>query len=71
MNENVDGNIYALNKHLEEQEKAERDFEFFEDDTMEHFKEINRLIDLVNSCAEDYPALELDEHIKETISSMI
>ena len=71
MNENVDGNLHALDKHLKEEEYSERALENFQDDIQKLVKEVEVAIIRMNEIAETYTGFDFNDEIREQIEQFL
>ena len=67
----VDGNTYALNKHLDEIDEAEKAQEHFESSIQDELKAIDDAVGSIRNIAENYEGYDFSDLIKEIIEEYI
>lgn len=66
-----DGNIYALNKYLAEQERAEKHYDYFLEDIEDELDAIREAVRNILSAARDYNGYDFTEEAIEEIKDIL
>lgn len=67
----MDGNTYALNKHLDEVERCEKAQERFDKDIDALLQEMEDIYFEIRTLANDYGGYDLSEYAKETVREVL
>ena len=68
---NVDGNLHALNKHLDEVEAGEVAQEHFESSIQDELLAIDEAIGAIRNIAENYEGYDFSDLITELVGDLI
>jgi len=68
---NGDGNLYALDKHLDAEDERAKQLEEFQELIKQHLNTIEESIFHIRNISESFEDLDLDDEIKSSILEML